>query len=1841
MSFFRMKLPGKFPSLFCLLIFSLWVTNAMAAPGRHAELPNFDQRLAPASLVANPTNDFSLALANLKSSLPDARVDFDEILGSPAWIISTRGFLSGTNGVGRTVSPAAAVSFPATDPYRPVKSFLQQYQGLFGHGPEVMAAATVVREFTNSGNGLHTVVWSQRLDDIEIFDARLIAHITRNGELVSLSSRFIPAPERAGDVGVTGRAALELQPPIRGAEAVAAAAQNLGENLEPADVTALDSPIGVEQRQKFTAAPLNRTAEARLVWLPMNRELLRLCWEVLLTSHARGESFRVLIDAQDGTARVRHCLTENISDATYRVYTAQSPTPQQTGFSSPVTNQPPEVARMLITTNALDTNASPNGWIDDGNNETRGNNVDAYVDRDGNDQPDGPRPGGSPFRVFDFPLDLTQDPVTYTNASVVNLFYWSNWMHDRLYGLGFTEAAGNFQVNNFGRGGLGNDPVEAEAQQGGDYNNSSFSAFPDGSPGILRLNLFNGPTPNRDADLDTLVILHEYTHGLSNRRVGGGVGITQLQSRGLGEGWSDFMSLALMSQPGDDVNACYPEGPYVSYLLYGLTQNYYFGIRRYPYSTTLTNNPETFKDIDPGQASGHSGIPRNPVISGAAAEVHNQGEIWCVTLWDARANLINKYGFATGNQLIMQLVCDGMNLTPANPTFIQARDAIIQADMVDNGGANYHQLWLAFAKRGLGYFASAPPNTTTSGVVESFSLPDDLLLTPAVDFTSRGTVGGPFVPSGETYTLDNTGTNLMNWAVGASVPWVSFSATNGALASGGGVTNVLVSLNAAANTLPVGSYTGLISFTNLSSGVSQTRNLALTVTAPHIYYFSLDTDPGWTRQGQWTFGQPAGLGGTSHGFPDPSAGATGTNVFGVNLQGDYDTTSGGPYYLVAGPLNFSGVTNVMLQFERWLNSDYSPYVICTVDASNDATNWMNAFTNNAGDIADNSWNVFQYNLSPVADNQSSVYVRWGYQVGSSAFAYSGWNIDDIAFLGIGQLSISLPTTATEGDGTLSGRGHIAVTHAPLVDLVVNLVSSNPSKVTVPATVTIPAGQTNGDFDITIIDNTLLDGTVVVTVSASAPGYSGCAGNITVFDNESAALYVTLPLSATEGDGQIQCAVTSSAAPVNPIPVSLSCSDTNSLQLPASAVIPAGQTSAVFFATVVQDGQLRGTRSVTVTAHVRNWTNGVSAITIYDNKSTDVLLALPSSARESNGTLTNAGYVQIGGTLTSNLVVTLLNGNPAKLSLPPNITIWSGQTSAVFNITMVAGNLPHQPVSVGVNATAPGLGGGSAAILIIDNQTPPVPIYLAPPNLSTTNPALLQLSWTAGLGEGVEEIINGGFESGDFTGWNQPGATNGAFIIDDGTFSPPSGDAPTPPWAGKFSAAATAPPPAISVLYQDFVLPTNCTTIILSWVDRIRNAGGAFATNQQFQVQLQDTNSLTLTNIYTSQPGDTLLADWIQRSADISAFAGQSVRVAFIVNAGQSYLDVHLDAVSVRCANVPPVIYAVYCGTNAVLSQSDYLGSTTNTTWSLPELGAGPYYWQIVAERQNQTAGPVWEFSSVPTLIVANATLFEALSANTNLVFNVSLSAPSAQMVSVDFATADNTAFAPGDYSPTNGTLFFSPGVTNQAIVVGITWSANPPASRAFFVNFSNPQNAPLVVTQAVGTLVNQLGSLPALLPIPNQTNHAGTVVATTVVVSNFSSPGDTFTFSLDPGAPTGALINPGTGQFAWPTTDANVGTNMITVRVVDNNATNFTATRTFAAIIRPRPTINFVSSSGGLITLDWTAIPGKSYRVQSSATLAGPWNAVPGDVTATNSIASKTDSVVFGLNRYYRILVLP
>jgi hypothetical protein len=198
-------------------------------------------------------------------------------------------------------------------------------------------------------------------------------------------------------------------------------------------------------------------------------------------------------------------------------------------------------------------------------------------------------------------------------------------------------------------------------------------------------NLKNGAGGvTQDGDFDPSVIYHENTHGVSNRLVGGGSGacLSGPQSGGMGEGWGDFMGSSFLSNP--------VVGAYV-------TGNATNGIRHAP----MNNSPFTYANIK----------------DGTMTEVHNAGEIWAATLWDARTQV--------GKAVIEQLVISGMKLTPCNPTMLQARDAIIQADANINAGANRCKLWTAFAGRQMGTGASSPNNNSTTQIVLSTAVPAD------------------------------------------------------------------------------------------------------------------------------------------------------------------------------------------------------------------------------------------------------------------------------------------------------------------------------------------------------------------------------------------------------------------------------------------------------------------------------------------------------------------------------------------------------------------------------------------------------------------------------------------------------------------------------------------------------------------------------------------------------------------------------------------------------------------------------------------------------------------------------------------------------------------------------------------------------------------------------------------------------------------------------------------------------------------------------------------------------------------------------------------------------------
>ena len=312
----------------------------------------------------------------------------------------------------------------------------------------------------------------------------------------------------------------------------------------------------------------------------------------------------------------------------------------------------------------------------------------------------------------------------------------------------------------------------------------------------------------------------------------------------------------------------------------------------------------------------------------------------------------------------------------------------------------------------------------TLRVVGTVGPPHGLKVSPSSALDSAGPVGGPFDPLSLDYTLENFEATPIDFAVSSSQPWVTLSATGGTLPAYG-TTTVTVSINSQANYLGTGYYADTVAFVNLTNGDGDTnRAVNLQVGGPEVVYsFPLDQDPGWAMQGQWAFGAPTGQGGSSYGNPDPNTGATGNYVLGVNLNGDYSTSIGGPYYVTAGPFDLTDITEVSVKFQRWLNSDYEPYVAQTVEVSNNGSSWLTIFSNGSNEITDSSWSLYEYDISAVADNQPTVYVRWGHEVGSSgAWAYSGWNLDDIEIWGLVPSSPQLQIVASDpADGTIDAR----------------------------------------------------------------------------------------------------------------------------------------------------------------------------------------------------------------------------------------------------------------------------------------------------------------------------------------------------------------------------------------------------------------------------------------------------------------------------------------------------------------------------------------------------------------------------------------------------------------------------------------------------------------------------------------------------------------------------------------------------------------------------------------------------------------------------------------------------
>ena len=671
--------------------------------------------------------------------------------------------------------------------------------------------------------GITHLYLKQRVDGIDVFGGNVTMAVDRDGRILTRGERLVRNLQ--GRIGAR-------QPTIGAAEAVARAADHLG-------IAALAAPHvsrlvgGPAQEQVLEPGGVSRDEiPAKLEYVPREGGDIRIAWNLVIRTSDGRHWWNLHVDARTGAVLRQNDWMRRDS---YNV------------FPGPLKN--PDEGPRSVQMNPADPTASPYGWHDTNGavgaefTDTRGNNVHAQEDEDANDS-GGERPS-SPGLDFNPSFLSAVKPGNNRDAAVTNLFYWNNRLHDILYQYGFDEAAGNFQVNNYGNGGSQGDPVQADALDGEDDNNATFGTPPDGqdprmqmyrwlhptNPDLVVLSpdsidgsypvsegafgggtlgltgnvlkadpddacsaltnagamagkialidrgtcLFiekvehaqdagaigaiivnnagnglvtmagyapdvvipavfigqsNGQTieaelgsgvsatlitpAHRDSDFENAIIIHEYGHGLSNRLVNGRMNVNCLvanQSQGMGEGWSDWLAMAITADAGDQSDDAVPIATYVTFQSLSGP-----GIRTHPYSTDIVINPHTYEDI---------GDFAFPFYS-----EHGVGSVWAAMLWEVYWNLVDVYGFdpdlyagSGGNNLAIQLVVDGLKLMVCDPSFVQARDEILMADVSESGGANRCLIYAGFAKRGLGFGATG--SSSSLRVSDVFGVPPE------------------------------------------------------------------------------------------------------------------------------------------------------------------------------------------------------------------------------------------------------------------------------------------------------------------------------------------------------------------------------------------------------------------------------------------------------------------------------------------------------------------------------------------------------------------------------------------------------------------------------------------------------------------------------------------------------------------------------------------------------------------------------------------------------------------------------------------------------------------------------------------------------------------------------------------------------------------------------------------------------------------------------------------------------------------------------------------------------------------------------------------------------------
>jgi hypothetical protein len=552
----------------------------------------------------------------------------------------------------------------------------------------------VAREYTDAHNGVTHVLYRQQFRGLEVYNSAFVVNIDRDGRVLNAGGDVFPSPS--------------LPPPdaLSALTAARAAVRTINPAVASGSQPFLRDKGARAGTIRITFGALPDDVEGRPVWFGLRGQLLP-AWAFIVPDTATGGVDAVVVDAISNEVLSRTAMTFFQNPPRGLVFEREGPQPNpQPGA---LIAQPPPIAERTQQSFEGDPIASPLGWTS--NQETAGNNAIVGQNLLGIIPFPAVRPTKAPNGDFSFPLQLgpgAPNPLQFADAVNTNLFYWVNRAHDLFYHAGFTEAAGNFQTENLGRGGSGGDRIHAFSHYGAQAVSSArrMNAFfttpdlADGAAAYIAMFIGDGGAGSffTDGSLDSGVIVHEYAHGVSLRLLPRGYDSYQLSA--MGEGWSDYFGLEFTTPDGANPDGVFGTGEY-------LFQAWSQTIRTRPYTTDMAANPLTFAQL--GRVRPY-------------AQVHADGEIWCLALWEARANLIRQFGEKEGRRRINTIILDGMKLAPPQSSMIDMRDAILLADRVSFNGESQSQLWEAFAKRGMGAVAySGNPDITY--VVPSYQRP--------------------------------------------------------------------------------------------------------------------------------------------------------------------------------------------------------------------------------------------------------------------------------------------------------------------------------------------------------------------------------------------------------------------------------------------------------------------------------------------------------------------------------------------------------------------------------------------------------------------------------------------------------------------------------------------------------------------------------------------------------------------------------------------------------------------------------------------------------------------------------------------------------------------------------------------------------------------------------------------------------------------------------------------------------------------------------------------------------------------------------------------------------------